>query len=249
MTASPCRSSSPARRRNQTGDPGEDDRRSALCHLQRGGSQKGCRGARRACRRSRAQARPGRQGARRQQGLPSLPQDARRRRLRHRPRQSRGGCPPRRPLRAAHQHLLATRPIVHKTDAGIRGHVFCIFLALVLRKELIDRLAAHRSRLEWQRIIDDLADLSEIEVEQDGRRPRLRTALGPTIDLICRAIGLTLVSSLSLVRYRGTDYSVPTAYARTRSTRASVRRCGCGPRRPGDPVFQPKIARWTPVLR
>jgi hypothetical protein len=88
--------------------------------------------------------------------------------------------------------LLATRPIFHKTDAGIRGHVFCTFLALVLRKELIDRLAAHRSRLEWQRIIDDLADLSEIDVEQDGRRARLRTAPGPTIDLICRAIGLTL---------------------------------------------------------
>jgi len=90
--------------------------------------------------------------------------------------------------------LLATRPIFHKTDAGIRGHVFCTFLALVLRKELIDRLAARRSRLEleWQRVIDDLADLSEIDVEQDGRRARLRTAPGPTIDPICRAIGISL---------------------------------------------------------
>jgi hypothetical protein len=88
--------------------------------------------------------------------------------------------------------LLATRPIFHKTDAGIRGHVFCTFLALVLRKELFDRLAARRSRLEWQRIVDDLADLSEIEVEQDGRRARLRTAPGPTIDPICRALGITL---------------------------------------------------------
>ena len=88
--------------------------------------------------------------------------------------------------------LLATRPIFHKTDAGIRGHVFCTFLALVLRKELIDRLAARRSTLEWQRIVDDLADLSEVDVEQDGRRARLRTAPGPTIDPICRAIGVTL---------------------------------------------------------
>ena len=88
--------------------------------------------------------------------------------------------------------LLATRPIFHKTDAGIRGHVFCTFLALVLRKELFDHLAARRSRLEWQRIVDDLADLSEIEVEQDGRRARLRTAPGPTTDPICRALGLTL---------------------------------------------------------
>ena len=88
--------------------------------------------------------------------------------------------------------LLATRPIFHKTDNGIRGHVFCTFLALVLRKELMDRLAARRSRLEWQRIVDDLTDLNEIEVEQDGRRARLRTAPGPTIDAICRAIGITL---------------------------------------------------------
>ncbi len=49
--------------------------------------------------------------------------------------------------------LMATRPIFHKTDAGIRGHVFCTFLALLLRKELMDRLAAHKTkRLEWQRI-------------------------------------------------------------------------------------------------
>ena len=89
--------------------------------------------------------------------------------------------------------LMATRPIFHKTDAGIRGHVFCTFLALLLRKELMDRLAArHATGIEWQRILDDLADLSEVEVEQDGRRARLRTAPGPTIDPVCRAIGITL---------------------------------------------------------
>jgi transposase len=89
--------------------------------------------------------------------------------------------------------LMATRPIFHKTDAGIRGHVFCTFLALVLRKELIDRLAARRTkRVEWQRIVDDLAGLSEIEVEQDGKRALLRTAPGPTIDPVCRALGIAL---------------------------------------------------------
>ena len=38
--------------------------------------------------------------------------------------------------------LLETRPIFHKCDETIRGHVFCSFLALLLRKELQDRLAA-----------------------------------------------------------------------------------------------------------
>ena len=72
-------------------------------------------------------------------------------------------------------------------------HSFCTFLALVLRKELMDRLAARRSKsVEWQRILDDLADLSEIEIEQDGRRALLRTAPGPTIDAVCRAVGVAL---------------------------------------------------------
>jgi hypothetical protein len=89
--------------------------------------------------------------------------------------------------------LLATRPIFHRTDAAIRGHVFCTFLALVLRKELLDRLAArHLAVPEWQQVVDDLADLSEIEVEQDGRRALLRTAPGPTIDPLCRAVGISL---------------------------------------------------------
>ena len=37
--------------------------------------------------------------------------------------------------------LLDTRPIYRKRDETIRGHVFCSFLALLLRKELDDRLA------------------------------------------------------------------------------------------------------------
>jgi hypothetical protein len=89
--------------------------------------------------------------------------------------------------------LLATRPIFHKTDAAIHGHIFCSFLAVVLRTALFERLAARNHKdLEWLHIVDDLADLSEIEVEQDGRRARLRTAPGPTIDPICRALDITL---------------------------------------------------------
>lgn len=83
--------------------------------------------------------------------------------------------------------------ILHKIDAGIRGHVFCSFLAMLLRKERFDRLAAHgRNDREWQNIIDNLDDLGEVEVEQDGRRALLRTAPGPTIDPKCRALGITL---------------------------------------------------------
>lgn len=36
--------------------------------------------------------------------------------------------------------ILETRPIYHKRDDTIRGHVFCSFPALILRKELERRL-------------------------------------------------------------------------------------------------------------
>ena len=56
--------------------------------------------------------------------------------------------------------LLATRPIYHQTDAAIRGHVFCSFLALVLRKELEERLTAARLKPEWRELLADLDRLA-----------------------------------------------------------------------------------------
>jgi transposase len=55
--------------------------------------------------------------------------------------------------------LLETRPIYHKCDETIRGHVFCSFLALILRKELQDRLESKGWSLEWTDVIGDLERL------------------------------------------------------------------------------------------
>ena len=60
--------------------------------------------------------------------------------------------------------LLQTRPIFHKCDETIRSHVFCSFLALVLHKELQDRLDAGGQALEWEDVIADLDALEEVEV-------------------------------------------------------------------------------------
>jgi hypothetical protein len=106
--------------------------------------------------------------------------------------------------------LLATRPVFHRTNAAIRGHIFCTFLALVLRKELFDRLTARGGSLpEWQHIIDDLADLSTIEVDQDGRRALLRTAPRASIDPICRALGLVLPPVYQEMPSRETHLNTP----------------------------------------
>lgn len=45
--------------------------------------------------------------------------------------------------------LLRTRPVYHACDEAIRGHVFCSFLALVLRQELQARCAGAGLKPEW----------------------------------------------------------------------------------------------------
>jgi transposase len=60
--------------------------------------------------------------------------------------------------------VLETRPIYHKVDETIRGHVFCSFLALMLLKELESRLEARGQRFEWNDIKRDLEALQDIEL-------------------------------------------------------------------------------------
>jgi Transposase len=88
--------------------------------------------------------------------------------------------------------ILDTRPIYHQTDAAIRGHVFCSFLALVLRKGLEDRLAAARLRSEWGALLMDLDRLQEIETEQEGKRFILRTPVTGDVGLAFQAVGVAL---------------------------------------------------------
>ena len=88
--------------------------------------------------------------------------------------------------------LLATRPIYHQTDAGIRGHVFCSFLALVLRKELEERLSGVQPKPEWKQLLADLDRLQEVEAEQDGKRFILRTPVTGVAGKVFQAVGVAL---------------------------------------------------------
>ena len=88
--------------------------------------------------------------------------------------------------------LFATRPIFHKLDETIRGHVSCSFLALVLKKELEDRIATLGHACSWPDILADLDSLTETEVEQHGKRFLLRAAPRPAASLALRAAGVAL---------------------------------------------------------
>jgi hypothetical protein len=88
--------------------------------------------------------------------------------------------------------LLATRPIFHKCDATIRGHVFCSFLALVLQKDLADRCAARGFQPEWDDVRRDLDRLQEVEVGQDGKRFVLRTPVVGCAGKLFQTLGVAL---------------------------------------------------------
>ena len=88
--------------------------------------------------------------------------------------------------------LLETRPIYHKVDDTIRGHVFCSFLALVLRKELETRLEKNGAKLEWADINRDLRALQEVEVEMQEKTYYLRTDLRGVCHTVLQAAGVAV---------------------------------------------------------
>jgi hypothetical protein len=90
------------------------------------------------------------------------------------------------------KHLLETRPIFHKLDVTIRGHVFCSFLALVLKAELEQRIAALGRDGSWSEICADLDSLTETEIAHDGKRFLVRSTPRPGASLALRAAGVAL---------------------------------------------------------
>lgn len=71
--------------------------------------------------------------------------------------------------------ILDTRPIYHKCDETIRGHVFCSFLALCLKRELELRLESKGLKAEWAEIIRGLDNLQQVELHLQGSRFLMRS--------------------------------------------------------------------------
>ncbi len=73
--------------------------------------------------------------------------------------------------------ILETRPIYHKCDETIRGHVFCSFLALRLKLELEQRLNDRQQPWEWSEVIRGLDNLQEVEANFQGHRFLFRSQI------------------------------------------------------------------------
>lgn len=92
--------------------------------------------------------------------------------------------------------ILETRPIYHKRDETIRGHVFCSFLALLLKRALEQRLEQNGEPWEWAEIVRGLDNLQEVEAVFQGKRFVLRSQVLGQAHKAFMAAGVALPATL-----------------------------------------------------
>ena len=93
--------------------------------------------------------------------------------------------------------VLQTRPIFHKRDETIRGHVFSSFLALVVRKELEQALDRVGERFEWEDIKRDIKALQEMTINDAGKTITVRSRAEGCCGKIFQAVGVALPPAIT----------------------------------------------------
>jgi transposase len=92
--------------------------------------------------------------------------------------------------------ILETRPVYHQRTENIRGHVFCSFLALVLRKELERRLQEAGHCFEWADIKQELKALQQVTINDEGKSLAVRTDCTGTCAKTFQAVGVAIPPSI-----------------------------------------------------
>ena len=88
--------------------------------------------------------------------------------------------------------IMRTRPIFHSSDAAIRGHVFCSFLALAMQKHLEDLMREAKIAPEWKELLRDLDRLQQIRIQHRGADWLVRTDATPSVTALFRAAHVAL---------------------------------------------------------
>lgn len=84
--------------------------------------------------------------------------------------------------------VMRTRPIFHSSDAAIRGHVFCSFLALTMQKCLEDLSREAGIVPEWKTLLRDLDRLQHVRIRHRDNDWLVRTDVTkPIADLFRHA--------------------------------------------------------------
>ena len=101
--------------------------------------------------------------------------------------------------------ILSTRPIYHKCDETIRGHVFCSFLSLLLMKELKERLLKKGWQGEWADLINSLEGVKEIRIETGNTEILLRSTLKGDAGKAFQVAGIAIPPTVRIVQRDGTN--------------------------------------------
>ena len=88
--------------------------------------------------------------------------------------------------------IMRTRPIFHSSDAAIRGHVFCSFLALAMQKHLDDLLRQAGLVPEWKDLLRDLDRLAEVRIRHRGADWLVRTDASPAVTTLFKTAHIAL---------------------------------------------------------
>jgi len=85
---------------------------------------------------------------------------------------------------------LDLRPIYHRTEKRVRGHVMVCFLALVLEMALRRKIKALGEDISYDELLFDLSQLKAVELCVDGCRYLARTELTGRAEVVFRAVGV-----------------------------------------------------------
>ena len=88
--------------------------------------------------------------------------------------------------------IMRTRPIFHSSDAAIRGHVFCSFLALAMQKHLDDLLRQTGLVPEWKDLLRDLDRLAQARIRHRGADWLVRTDAAPAVTMLFNSARIAL---------------------------------------------------------
>ena len=84
------------------------------------------------------------------------------------------------------------RPVFHQRDENIKGHVFCSFLALVLKKELDRRLTLSGHTFEWADIKQDLKALQEVTITENKKSFIVRSECQGCCGKVFQSVGVAI---------------------------------------------------------
>ena len=88
--------------------------------------------------------------------------------------------------------IMRTRPIFHSSDAALRGHVFCSFLALAMQKHLDDLSREAGVTPEWKDLLRDLDRLQHVRLVHRGSNWLVRTDATSNVSALFRRAHIAL---------------------------------------------------------